>query len=113
MQIDNFKFGCFTIDGTDYQHDIKIIENKIKIWNYVKHHTVVPEDLSDILLTKPETIIIGTGTSGLVFVENKTKKLAEEKKINLLIKKTPEACKQFNSLTQQYKKVAAILHVTC
>ncbi len=113
MQISNFKFGCFSIDGAEYQHDIKIIDNKIKIWNYIKHHTVVPEDLDDILLSNPEIIIIGIGESGLVFVEEATKKLAKEKNINLIIKKTSEACKEFNSLTRQYKKVAAILHATC
>ncbi len=113
MQIDNFRFGCFTIDGIDYQHDIKIIEDKIKIWNYIKHHTVVPGDLDDILKAKPEIIIIGIGSSGLVFIEDGTKKLASEKNIKLLVKKTQEACKEFNSLKQQYKKVAAIMHATC
>jgi len=113
MQISNFKFGCFSIDGMDYQHDIKIINGKIKIWNYIKHHTVVPEDLDDILPVNPEIIIIGIGESKLVFVEEATKKLAKKNNINLIIKKTSEACKEFNSLIKQYKKVAAILHVTC
>ena len=86
MQISNFRFGCFNIDGAEYQHDIKIIDNKIKIWNYIKHHTVVPEDLDDILPVNPEIIIIGIGESGLVFVEEATKKLVKEKNINLIVK---------------------------
>ncbi len=83
------------------------------MWNYFIHHTVTPQDLTDILQEKPEVIIIGTGTSGLVNVEEKAKRAIQESNIHLLIEKTPEACKYFNILKQQNKKVAAILHATC
>ena len=113
MQIESFRFGCFTINKAIYQHDIKIINDKIKIWNYYVHHTVTCKDLTDILAEKPEVVIIGTGTSGLVNVEEGAKRLVKESNIKILIEKTPEACKYFNILRQNNRKVAAIMHATC
>jgi len=113
MQIDKFRFGCFTINNTDYKHDIKIINGKIKIWNYTKHHTVILEDVEDLIEDGIEIIIIGTGTSNLVVVEDDVKKLIKEKQIRLIAKKTQEACQDFNDFTRQGKKINAILHATC
>lgn len=112
MQIDKFRFGYFSINGSEYQHDIKIIDGKIKLWNYVKHHTITIEDVQE-LFNNVEAVVIGNGTSGLVVVEESVKKLAEEKNIKLVIRKTSEACFYFNDCIRRKKKVNAILHATC
>lgn len=110
--IDSYSFGRITIKGKDYE-DIKIIGKKVVDWQYIEHHTVTEGDVIDVFNDKPEYVVIGIGSSGLVHVTNEAINLAKEKHIKLLILDTRRACEEFNKLYKQGKRVNAIMHATC
>jgi len=110
--IDSYSFGSITINGIKHE-DIKIIGEKVIDWQYIKHHTVTIQDITELIDSNPEVIVIGIGVSGLVKVEDGVIKLAEQKNIRLIIKNSAEACKEYNGLVKENKKVAAIIHSTC
>ena len=111
--IDSNKFGYFRIGKDEFKSDIKIVNDKVKIWNYVKHHQVMPEDVKELAEASPEIIIFGTGHTGLCKIQPETLKYLDDKNIKYLIKDTAQACSDFNRLASSKRKVFAILHATC
>jgi len=109
MRIDHYEFGKYIIDGKQYEYDIKIINNKISFWH---DHGLNLDDVKDLAAAKPSIIIIGTGYSGVIQVSQDIIDYIKKKKIKLIIKKTKEACEEFNRLNGE-KKTAVILHGTC
>lgn len=111
MHIDSYNFGSFVVNGKTYEHDIRIINNKISLW---QNHKLRLDDVKDAVNAnpKPLTIIIGTGESGVVDVSQEIKDFIADAKINLIIEKTPKACELYNELSKK-ENVAAVLHSTC
>ena len=67
----------------------------------------------NIIRKSPEILVIGTGASGMLEVSDEIKKFIQSKGIKLIIEKTADACKTYNGLLKQDKRVCAILHATC
>lgn len=116
MHIDDYNFGHIVIDGKEYHTDILICPNKeIKTnWKRAEGHELSPEDLEGLDIDKPDIVIIGTGYSGLLRIKPETKKLLQEKNIELQEAKTREATQSFNELARLGdKKIMAGFHLTC
>lgn len=112
------EFGKITVNGKTYNQDILIDINgilsartNISLTYYGNHHTICREEVKDLIESqKPEYLIIGTGQFGACRLEESIPKICERNKIKLIIKKTPEAVKEFNSING---KKLALFHVTC
>jgi len=111
--IEAYRFGSYIIDGQEYRWDIKIFNKRVVPWEGREGHNIFVKDIEDILERKPAYIVIGTGASGLVKVDDEVKKIAEENNIRLIIEKTPVAVEEFNRLQKEGKDVCAIMHGTC
>ena len=111
--IDHYEFGKFTIDNVEFECNVALINNKPTKLRHFDDHVIKKDDFISLVESKPEYIIIGTGASGVVQVPDDIIKYIKENNIILIIKKTADACKEYNKLTQQNKKVAALLHNTC
>jgi len=109
MQIDHYSFGRFVVDGKEYESDIKLVGNKVELWH---NHSLSLEDVKDVVDSSPSTIIIGTGSVGVVDVKREIMDFIKSKGIKLIIVKTGQACKLYNELSKK-ENVAAILHSTC
>ena len=110
-KINSFRFGSLIIDRKKYENDM-IIYWDGEMNPRESSHTFSKSELIDLLLKGPETIIVGTGTAGLVKIEKDAENFAKLKNIELIVKKTPEAIEEFNRLSKD-KKVIAVIHVTC
>jgi len=110
--IESFNFGKIIIDGTEYNSDIIIYKNSIddKWWRRESHHLYI-EDIEKILDNKPTILIIGTGCYGLMKVPLELVKYLESNNIEVIIKKTKDACNEYNKL--QKENVVAAFHLTC
>ncbi|GAH23507.1 unnamed protein product, partial [marine sediment metagenome] len=74
MIINSYSFGSITIDGKNYRSDVIIFPDKINSrWWRKSGHLLSDEDIGEILKYKPEMLIIGTGASGLMMVDQKVK----------------------------------------
>jgi hypothetical protein len=67
-----------------------------------------------VLGMRIEILVIGIGVYGRIKVRNKTlKKIRADGVGEVLIEKTPDACKTFNEFFRQGKRVALLAHGTC
>ncbi len=119
--IEEYKFGFIVIDGKTYQHDIGINwVGDIFEWPRAESHIIDIEDIVDALEQNPETIVIGTGESGMAQVTTRAKKEIEVRGIELIIDKTEQATKTFNIRKEEsieeegvQEKVIGLFHLTC
>jgi len=111
--IESYNFGKIIINSKEYNSDIIIYKKSIddKWWRRESHNLRI-EDIKKILENKPETLIIGTGYYGLMKVPLELIKYLESNNIEVIIKKTKDACDEYNTLYQK-KNVVAAFHLTC
>ncbi len=113
MHIDSYRFGKIVINGTAYTKDVLILPDKvISPWWRVEGHNLTVEDLTDVINSSPEVLVIGTGAMGAMRVPEETLEHLRGKGIEVLIKRTGAAVSEFNGLSGK-RKVAASFHLTC
>ena len=112
--ISSTKFGSITISGKTYEHDVIVTwEGKVRPAHVDIRHIIGEKELAQLLLERPEIIVIGLGQSGLMKLAPEVLAFADEKKLKIIQKPTPKAIKEFNQLARAGKKVVAYMHVTC
>ena len=119
--IEEYKFGSITIDGKTYDYDVEVRwTGEVLKWWRTESHVIDVEDVKRAVEQNPDTIIIGTGESGVARVTEDAQKFIKEKGIKLIIDLTEEATKTFNirkeeSLEEEGKqeKVIGLFHLTC
>jgi hypothetical protein len=111
--IDGYDFGEITIDGKTYTSDVIIYKDRVDdSWRRIEGHRLSLGDIAQILDKKPEILIIGTGAEGVMAVPEQVKAGIEAKGIKVIIKRTADACEEYNKLVP-LKNVVAALHLTC
>jgi len=111
--IENYSFGQMLINGKKYNSDLIIFKDYIyDSWWRKEGHNLYIDDIKEIIDEKPDTLIIGTGYYGLMKVPLELIKYLESNNINVIIKKTKDACDEYNTLHQK-KNVVAAFHLTC
>jgi len=114
----SFNFGSIVIDGKQYAYDVVILpEGTVKEREASKamfgSHTIAKGEIEQLAKTKPETIIVGTGTSGMAAVSKDAQAYAREAKLNLLVLPSSQAIEKLNQLMDERRSVAALIHITC
>jgi hypothetical protein len=119
--IEEYKFGSITIDGKTYNHDVEVRwTGEVLKWWRVESHIIDKEDVKRAIDQNPDTIIIGTGESGVARVTAEAQKEILSKGIELIVDKTGEAVKMFNVVNKESReeerkqnKVIGLFHLTC
>ncbi len=112
MRIESYNFGRIRVNNTEYTSDVIIFPDRVlHPWWRKEGHFLHMEDLTEVLSYSPDTLIIGTGYSGVMRVPEDLVKKLRSMGINVTVQKTTEAVKTFNSSASS-RKVAA-LHLTC
>lgn len=117
MRIDAYKFGRITIDGADYDHDVVIEGGKIrkrkkgpsKRRREEFGHT--PLTAGEKIPWSASRLWIGTGAHGRMPVADDVREEARRRRIELVMKATPEMVKLINEALPADTNL--ILHVTC
>jgi hypothetical protein len=113
MKVEHYSFGKITIDGKTYTSDVIIYPGRVNSsWWRKEGHNLQVVDLTDVINAKPEVLIVGTGSSGLMKVPKDTISHLESKGIEVHVALTEKAVELFNKL-QKDKIVIAALHLTC
>jgi hypothetical protein len=114
MKIDSYSFGTIKVDGTEYTGDLIIFPEKIKAdWWRKQGHSLLPDDLTDILEFKPDVLVVGKGAYGMMKIPAETEKFLRDQAIELIAEKTSRACEIFNEKIEKGTKVAGAFHLTC
>ena len=117
-KIDRFSFGSIIINGKKYFRDVLILADgtvKRRKGGFLMFgsHNIKKEEIEELSHGEPETIVIGTGTSGKASVALELENWAQEKSLNLIVQPSHEAVARLNELIKQKRKVAALIHITC
>jgi len=113
MRISHYSFGRITIDGKTYTSDVIIYHDRVdSSWWRKEGHSLDVSDLTDIIDAMPDTIVIGTGYSGMMNVPEETVRFIRARGIDLHVARTEKAVDIFNNLPDERKAIAA-LHLTC
>lgn len=113
MKIEHYEFGKIVIEGREYRSDVIISESGVMDnWRRKDGHRIKVEDVSRILDRKPDILVIGTGSSGMMEVPLETRDFIESKGIEVVVGETDNACRLYNELSKR-KTVIAALHLTC
>ena len=112
--IENYSFGNMVVNGVKYSNDLKIIKGKVvPEWWRRRGHFVDADDLQDILISKPDILVIGKGSPGQMKSTGELQKILKDHRIELIEEKTAEAVETFNKLYKEGKNVAAGFHLSC
>jgi len=112
--IEHYAFGTMQIDGVRYRDDVKIVNGVASPdwWRRVGH-LVEAGDIPDLIQSKPEVLVLGTGASGMMRVGETVLRAAERERFELIAKPTREAVDVYNKLAAGGRCVAAGFHLTC
>jgi len=112
--ITDFSFGKIVVNGKTYSDDIKIVGGQvISDWWRKRGHRVDVEDVADILESRPDIVVIGKGSPGLMKSSSSLRDYLNVNNVELIEKKTAKAIEVFNKLYQEGKRVAAGFHINC
>jgi hypothetical protein len=113
MIIDSYTFGKIVVNGTTYTADLIIFPDRIHSeWWRKKGHLLQVTDLEEVLRESPDTLIIGTGYSGVMKVDSEVIQQLKKLNINYSIERTGKAVDLYNGKKKSAKVVAAF-HLTC
>ena len=113
MKINSYSFGSIEIDGKHYTKDVIIFPDRVMSpWWRKEGHFLQIEDLKDYITDEYSKIIIGTGYYGTMRVSEDTLAFLKEKGMETIIKKSTDAVRYYNDLSETRGVIAAI-HLTC
>ncbi len=112
VKIDSTSFGEIVIDNKTYYSDM-IVWWDGKTEYRDKSHVIDMSEFVKIMKRKPDTIVIGTGQTGVLKLLPEVEQVAEDKKVKIFVEKSPKAIEIFNGFVCSGKKVVAVIHTTC
>lgn len=109
-----YKFGRIEIDNQTYTSDVIILPTGVRSnWRRAEGHTLKPADLSAVLESSPEVLVIGQGAYGLLSVPDETLACLKQAGIEAVCAPTKQAVAIYNGRCQRGQVLAAALHLTC
>ena len=103
-----------TVDGRAMRGDVTIVRGAARDgWRRGRGHLVTAGDLADVLAANPRVLVVGTGASGLMKVDDSLRRAAEDAGAQLIAKPTRQAVDEFNALEKKGENVAGAFHLTC
>lgn len=119
--IEEYRFGSVTIEGKTYDYDVEVRwTGEVLRWWRKESHVIDVEDVKRAAAENPETLIIGTGESGVAQVTEGARKFIKDKGIRLIIDRTEPATRTFNLRKEESEeeegeaeKVIGLFHLTC
>jgi hypothetical protein len=113
--IESYVSGCsMRVDGKTYTTDLKIIGDTVKDnWWRREGHRLLSDDIVDILESRPDVLVVGTGYAGNLDIPANLRRDLAERGVRLLSKRTAEAVELFNQHRAQEENVAGAFHLTC
>ncbi len=113
-KIEHYSFGSMKINSREYQKDLIVFSDKILSgWWRREGHSLSIEDLKEVLNYKPDILIVGKGSSGMMSIPKSTKESLRERGIELVSENTDKAVESFNEHIEKGKKVVGAFHLTC
>lgn len=116
--IDKLSYGSIIIDGKKYRRDVLIfadgtVKKRKGGFFMFGSHNIKKKEIEELIQGEPGVIIVGTGTDGVANVAADVESWAKEKNLSLMVQPSSDAVAKLNELTEQKKRAAALIHITC
>ncbi len=108
--IQNYENNKIYIDGKKFPYNLIITEDRVERWEIENLQQLSFDSLKHIINKKPDIIILGTGEQAILPNQDIIDKVSENK-IGIEFMTTKSACKTFNILLSEDRKVIALLIV--
>jgi hypothetical protein len=111
-RIDAYQFGRIVVDGQRATQDLIILPDRV-VWNWWRQdgHSLVLDDLGDVLEELPEQLLIGTGANGQLHPDPAALDRLTARGVKVEALPTPTAVRRYGELDPA--RTAAALHLTC
>ncbi len=111
-RIEGYAFGRVLVDGEEHTKDVIVLPQRvIGGWWRREGHSLVLEDLAEVVDELPERLIVGTGAYGRMKPDPRALEQLREREIDVESLPTPEAVRRYGELDEA--RTAAALHLTC
>jgi hypothetical protein len=113
--ISSYKFGRMVISTKVYTSDLIIYPNGDidDTWWRKNGHSLCIDDITELIESRPEKIIVGTGANGLLKPQELLIKQLKETGIELKTAPTSQAVQLYNESITKQENVAACFHLSC
>jgi hypothetical protein len=111
-RIEGYRFGRLMVDGQEETRDLLILPDRVvRDWWRKDGHSLVREDLDDVLDDLPPRLIVGTGASGQMRPDPEIIRDLRTRGVEVEVLRTDEAVARYAALDPA--ATAAALHLTC
>ena len=112
--IDAFSFGHMSINGKSYQKDVIIFPDGSILcpWWRESGHKLAAADIQSLIEMRPEIVLAGTGSPGLMKPESGLQTFLQNQGIDFVVLPTKEAVRIYNDLSRT-KRTGGCFHLTC
>ncbi len=118
-KVDKVSWGKVKVDGRDYHQVLLIGDEVIERESDKLHdlfgttHRMGDWEKKKLVSGKPEIVLVATGWSGLVKIDEDFRKELGKGKVKLETVLTPKVVKRYNQLVQEGRRVNSLIHTTC
>jgi hypothetical protein len=111
-RISEYDFGHIVVDGRHHDRDLIVMPDRVlDNWWRKQGHSLVIEDLEEVLEELPDHLIVGCGAHGRLEPAPATLDSLRDRGIAVELAPTGEAVEKYNA--SDPRRTAAALHLTC
>lgn len=117
-RFESIEWGAVVVDGEEFDYDVELtpggeLKPRTSEDKKLGSHTFSKEEFVEMYEDGAEVVVVGTGTSGLAKLSSEAQAFLNEKSIEVVKSSSDKAIEEYNKLSGEGKKVAAIIHITC
>lgn len=111
-RLEQYSFGRLIVDGHEETRDVIVLPDRVvREWWRRDGHSLVLEDLGEVMEDLPLRLVVGTGAQGQMRPDPHALKALEKRGIEVEVLPTEEAVRRYQELNPA--ETAAALHLTC
>jgi hypothetical protein len=111
-RISDYEFGHVVVDGEELSRDVIVLPGRVVPDWWRRHgHSLVIEDLDDVLDELPERLIVGCGAHGRLRPNPSVLEALAKRGVEVEAVPTDEAVRRYRQ--SDPARTAAALHLTC
>jgi hypothetical protein len=114
-RIQDYEFGRIVVDGREHSRDVIVLPDRVVgDWWRRDGHSLVIEDLDDVLDELPGRLVVGCGAHGRLHLHPSVIEALRERGVEVEALPTEEAVHRYEELrSRDPAGTAAALHLTC
>jgi hypothetical protein len=111
-RIRDYRFGHVVVDGQAHTRDVIVLPGRV-VGNWWRRdgHTLVLDDLDDVIEELPERLVVGCGAASRLRPDPGALEMLRSRGIEVEVLPTAEAVRRFAECDPA--RTAAALHLTC